>query len=221
MKKQYLVIIACLFLVACGSDTPPPTEAPAAIPTEVPPTVEVPTTEPVAEESDSEATEPETPKFSGYYRLQTEFLEPENKCLEGNVVADDSFLGGAAFMDDCGPYSGQAWKLVPSEEEAGYYYLQTEFLEADNKCMESNAVEEGAFLDGAAHMADCEYVSGQLWQLIDFGDGYYALQSYYLQDQNKCLEGNMVAEDAYLGGAAFMDDCGDYSGQAWKLTPLD
>ena len=219
MKKQSLVIIASLFLVACGANTPPATEAP----TEVPPAAEAPATEIAPEESEVEATEPEAeaPQFSGYYSLQTEYLEAENKCLEGNVVADDAFLGGGAFMDDCGPYTGQAWKLVSSEEEAGYYYLQTEFLEADNKCLESNFVEDGAFLDGAAYMADCEHVSGQLWQLIDFGDGYYALQSYYLQDQNKCLEGNRVADDAYLGGAAFMANCGEYTGQAWKLTPLD
>ncbi|MCB0075319.1 MAG: hypothetical protein KDE20_27875, partial [Caldilineaceae bacterium] len=37
----------------------------------------------------------------GYYRLQTQWLQDENKCLEGNRLDPERFLGGAAYMDDC------------------------------------------------------------------------------------------------------------------------
>jgi hypothetical protein len=49
--------------------------------------------------------------FNGYYKLQTKFLGNKT-CLEGNRLAEDSTLGGAAFMDDCKSASGQSWKLV-------------------------------------------------------------------------------------------------------------
>jgi len=54
---------------------------------------------------------PASADFNGYYKLQTKFLG-NKKCLEGNRLAEDSTLGGAAFMDDCNNASGQIWKLV-------------------------------------------------------------------------------------------------------------
>jgi hypothetical protein len=47
-----------------------------------------------------------------YFKLQTQFLESKNKCLEGNQVAPGATLGGAAFMDTCQNVSGQMWKMV-------------------------------------------------------------------------------------------------------------
>ena len=179
--------------------------------------------ESITDESEGDAAESirEQPELSGYYKLQTNNPANENQCLAGNFVADDSVLGGSTFMDDCADVSGQDWTFSPSEEVEGYFYLQTAFAEENDQCLESNLVAEGAFLDGAAYMADCEYVSGQLWQLLDVGDGYYQLQSNYVEDQNLCLEGNVVADDSDLGGAAFMADCGAFAGQYWQLVSVD
>lgn len=55
----------------------------------------------------------------GYYRLQTQWLEGENKCFEGGMPDPARFLGGAAYMDDCQDLSGQLWKFVPNGD--GYY----------------------------------------------------------------------------------------------------
>ncbi len=152
-----------------------------------------------------------------YYRLQTMFLENENKCLEGNSLADWATLGGAAFMDDCQDVSGQLWKFVPAEN--GYYRLQTMFLENEGKCLEGNRLAEDSTLGGAAFMDDCQSVSGQLWRLVESeAAGYYRLQTKFLENENKCLEGNRLADWATLGGAAFMDDCQDVSGQLWKVV---
>ena len=53
------------------------------------------------------------PAGNGYFRLKTQFLEKENKCLEGNRFAPTSTLKGAAFMDNCQNVSGQLWKFKP------------------------------------------------------------------------------------------------------------
>jgi hypothetical protein len=55
------------------------------------------------------------PARPGYFQLQTAFLESKNKCLEGNQVAQNSLLGGAAFMNTCSVSAGigQMWKMVP------------------------------------------------------------------------------------------------------------
>ena len=44
---------------------------------------------------------------NGWYRLQTMFLEKENRCLEGNKIDPESTLGGATFQDTCQNVSGQ------------------------------------------------------------------------------------------------------------------
>lgn len=48
-----------------------------------------------------------------YFTLQTLDAESRSECLEGNVLAETSTLGGAAFMDSCSNVTGQRWKLVP------------------------------------------------------------------------------------------------------------
>lgn len=153
---------------------------------------------------------------SGYYRLQTMFLAGESKCLEGNSVSDKSLLGGAAFQDDCQDVIGQYWKLVP--EANGYYRLQTMFLEGQNKCLEGNQLAASAMLNGAAFMADCARVTGQLWKFVDAGNGYYRMQTMFLEGDNKCLEGNRLSPDAVLAGGAFMDNCQNVTGQFWQLV---
>ncbi len=153
----------------------------------------------------------------GWYKLQTMFLEPQNKCLEGNKFASNSTLGGAAFMDTCQRVSGQLWKFEPAQN--GYYRMKTMFQEPEGKCFEGNKFASGSTLGGAAFMDNCQNVSGQFWKLVPAGNGYYRLQTMFLEPENKCLEGNRVAPGSTLGGAAFMDTCQDVSGQFWKLVP--
>ena len=43
------------------------------------------------------------------FQLQTQLLEAENQCLDGNQVIETALLGGAAFMDDCDQVAGQIW----------------------------------------------------------------------------------------------------------------
>jgi outer membrane protein OmpA-like peptidoglycan-associated protein len=153
----------------------------------------------------------------GYFKLQTMFLEPENKCLEGNRFAPDAVLQGGAFMDDCQNVSGQSWTAVP--EGNGYFRLKTEFQGA-LKCLEGNGVGPNAVLKGAAFMDDCQNVSGQLWTAVPDSNGYFRLKTQ-LHGDSKCLEGNRFAPDAMLQGAAFMDTCQNVSGQLWKVAGGD
>lgn len=155
---------------------------------------------------------------SVYYRLETD-VGGTAGCLEGNRRADDSVLKGAAFVDDCQDVTGQLWKLVP-REQAGYYHLQTLFLEDQNKCFEGNAMSPDSELGGASYLGDCGEATGQDWKLMDAGDGAYRLQTAFLEAENKCLEGNRLEATALLGGAAHMSDCRAVPGQLWKLVPV-
>ncbi|MEM7727105.1 MAG: CVNH domain-containing protein [Cyanobacteria bacterium P01_A01_bin.45] len=161
------------------------------------------------------ASQPEANRF---YTLTTRFLEKENKCLEGNKLARGSTLNGAAFMDNCQNVTGQHWKFVPAGND--YFRLQTKFLEKDNKCLEGNKLARGSTLNGAAFMDNCQNVTGQLWKLVPAGNGYFRLQTKFLEKENKCLEGNKVARGSTLNGAAFMDNCQNVTGQLWKFKPV-
>ncbi len=68
-------------------------------------------------------------------------------------------------MATCQNAVGQMWKMVPVRP--GYFKLQTAFLESKNKCLEGNNPEaEGATLGGAAFMATCQNVDGQMWKMV-------------------------------------------------------
>ena len=151
----------------------------------------------------------------GYFKLTTMLLEDESQCLEGNQFAPESVLGGAAFMDDCQNVSGQLWKMIPAEN--GYFKLTTMFLEDRGKCLEGNRFAPESVLSGAAFMDNCQNVTGQLWKMIPAENGYFRLTTLYLEGQNKCLEGNRLASESVLGGAAFMDDCQNVTGQLWTI----
>lgn len=156
---------------------------------------------------------------TGYYRLQTVFSETEGRCLEGNEPLPGAIVQGAAFMDNCQNVTGQLWKLVPGDTP-GYYKLQTKYLEAANRCLEGNQFTEDALFNGAAFMDECQPVTGQQWKFVAAGDSTYRLQTEFQEEANKCLEGNRPADLAVLGGAAFMDDCQEVTGQVWKLMPV-
>jgi hypothetical protein len=154
--------------------------------------------------------------FPGTYRLQTMFQAPENKCFEGNRFNPSSTLGGAAFMDNCQNVTGQLWVVIPAGQ--GMYRLSTLFQMPEGKCLEGNRFNPNSTLQGAAFMDNCQNVSGQLWRIVPNGDGWFRLKTLF-QGDNKCLEGNRYDPSSTLGGAAFMDNCQNVSGQLWKFVP--
>ena len=191
---------------------PPPEAAPQEPPApEAPPPPEAAPQEPPA----PEARAPGVPAPEGYLKLQTKFLESQNKCLEGNQVAKGAMLGGAAFMAPCSNANGQTWKMVPVEP--GSFKLQTAFLESKNKCLQGS---EDEVFGAAAFMATCDDGWGQMWKMVPTKPGYFRLQTKFFESDNMCLEGNQVAQGAMLGGAAFMAPCSNAVGQAWKMVPV-
>lgn len=50
--------------------------------------------------------------------------------------------------------------------------------------------------------------------------GYHRMQTRFLEGEGKCLEANQFDSSSTLGGAAFMDDCGDHSGQLRSIVPV-
>lgn len=108
---------------------------------------------------------------------------------------------------------------APEQAASGFdgnYTLQTMFLESRNLCLEGNDPDSES-VGGAAFMADCSSpATGQIWKLVPAGDGYYTLQTLFLEERNMCLEGAGGPD----GGPAFMHDCSQpATGQLWKLVP--
>lgn len=99
-----------------------------------------------------------------------------------------------------------------------FYKLKTKF-QGPNRCLEGNRHVHTATLKGAAFMDRCQSVSGQKWQFVPQANGYYRMKTQF-QGPRKCLEGNKRAASSTLGGAAFMDNCQNVSGQLWKIKPF-
>ncbi len=152
---------------------------------------------------------------SGYYKLKTVF-RGENECLEGNRIDGNSTLAGAAFQDTCQDVDGQAWSFTKRPD--GYYTLRTKFL-GEDKCLEGNQVA-GKVLGGAAFLDTCQEVTGQQWKLVKAGDNLFRLQTKFREKEGECLEGNRLAPESVLKGAAFMDKCQNVTGQLWYVTAI-
>lgn len=158
---------------------------------------------------------------NGYFRMQTMFQIPNDRCLESNKVVPGAARKGATFLDRCQDVSGQLWKAVPIGR--GWFRLQSMFLERENFCLEgSKPFAPGDPLKGAARMDPCGNFTGQNWRFLRKNDGFFQLTNEALEDENHCLEGSAPdAANDPLAGAARMDPCGNFSGQLWKLTPAD
>ena len=158
--------------------------------------------------------------FPQDYYVRLKFMADDTKCLEGNRLSPESVLKGAAFMNDCDRQTGQFWKARPVPGNEGYFWLQTAFLESRDKCLEGNRLSPESVLKGAAFMNDCDRQTGQFWKLEPAGNGFFRLKTLF-RGEGKCLEGNGLSERSVLGGASFMDDCKNVSGQLWRLEPVD
>lgn len=97
----------------------------------------------------------------------------------------------------------------------GYYYLRTQFT-GDDLSLECNGAESD-FMNGAAFMSSDKGKSGQMWKLVPDPQnrGWYRLQTA-LHGNKKCLECN-GKDSSVKGGASFMDNCQNVSGQLWRL----
>ena len=159
-----------------------------------------------------------SPFPDGHY-VKLKIKGKDNWCLEGNRLSSESVLKGAAFMNDCDRQTGQYWKAKPVPGKSGYYWLQTKFLESKNKCLEGNRLSPQSVLKGAAFMNDCDRQTGQFWKFVPDGNGYFRMKTDF-QGDNKCLEGNGLHPKAFMGGASFMDDCKNVTGQKWRVEVI-
>ncbi len=97
----------------------------------------------------------------------------------------------------------------------GYYFLRTHFT-GDDLSLESNGASS-KMMNGASFMSSNNGATGTMWQFVpdENHKGWYRLKSKD-QGNNKCLESN--GKDSNVkGGASFMDDCKNVSGQLWRL----
>lgn len=97
----------------------------------------------------------------------------------------------------------------------GWYFLRTQFT-GDDLSLESNGAAS-TYMNGGAFMSSQKGASGTMWQFVPdaANPGWYRLKSND-QGANKCLEANGKDSPVH-GGAAFMDDCKNVSGQLWRL----
>lgn len=97
----------------------------------------------------------------------------------------------------------------------GSYYLRTAFT-GDELSLEGNDANSKT-MNGAAFMSSQKGATGTMWQLVPDGEqkGWYRLKTK-ANGSNKCLESNSK-ESSVKGGASFMDDCKNVSGQLWRL----
>ncbi len=102
-----------------------------------------------------------------------------------------------------------------SPNYGGYYNLRTAFT-GDELSLECNGAES-PFMNGAAFMSSAKGTSGQMWRLVadSQNKGWYRLQTA-LHGDKKCLECN-GKDSPFKGGASFMDNCQNVSGQLWRL----
>ena len=96
-----------------------------------------------------------------------------------------------------------------------YYHLKTKFL-GDAYCLEVGTIDPHAPLQGAAHMAPCSSSDKQMWTFEPSGKRGWALLHTLALGATKCLVGKRFGGGP-LGGAAFMDDCGNVAAMHWTI----
>lgn len=97
--------------------------------------------------------------------------------------------------------------------DGGTYRLKTQFRD-ENECLEGNKVG-GSVRKGNSFMDQCQFVTGQMWKVVDAGNGYYRLQTLFL-GKDYSLEGNQAASPD-MAGAVFMNKTQNVTGQLWKI----
>ena len=100
--------------------------------------------------------------------------------------------------------------------DQGYFYLRT-VRHGDKLSLESNGALS-PFKDGSAFMSAQKRASGTMWQFVpvEGHDGWYHMKTRGA-GTGKCLEANNPVTGSAKGGSSFMDNCGNVTGQLWKL----
>ncbi|MBF0313120.1 MAG: hypothetical protein HQK52_06865 [Oligoflexia bacterium] len=154
-----------------------------------------------------------------YYRLINFTMEKEDKCLEGNQLVPGAYLYGASFMERCQIVSGQAWYFLPMGN--GLYKITNSFLGPQNKCLEGNANNPLSSAQGAAFMAQCQNVTGQLWKIRpQGGHGYFQLTTEFAESSQLCLEVAFLDSPPLAGGPARMTPCQNLAKHLWRLKEI-
>lgn len=108
---------------------------------------------------------------------------------------------------------GIAGSAIAQEVPRGGFGFVVTWLEDAGKCLDGNP-------GGAAFQNDCAGLPSQQWEALPAADGSY-FQLRTAADPTLCLEGGRgIVEADYLGGAAHLAPCGDFTGQRWVATPL-
>lgn len=103
-----------------------------------------------------------------------------------------------------------------SDNDNAFFYLRTQ-QHGDALSLESNDASSQT-MDGAAFMSSQKGATGSMWQFVpaEGNEGWYHLKSIN-GGNDKCLEANSPVDGSAKGGASFMDNCQNVSGQLWKL----
>jgi len=154
--------------------------------------------------------------YNGYAAMWVgQAVDPASSNGQGAVAAGrEASVPRAQLRPSANLVPGGSASFQPGDR---YYKLQTRFLEGQNHCLDGNKPERGAFLGGAAFQDTCADVSGQLWKFVPADNGYFKLQTQYLEDQDMCLEGGSGAAKR---SPAIQTTCDDVTGQLWKVIPI-
>jgi Ricin-type beta-trefoil lectin domain len=157
----------------------------------------------VVKEARKSAQNPTQTQSGSYDTLSTLFTG-KDKCLD--IVNDGA--NNQLAMADCGNFSGQRWKIVPSKSNPGTYRLSTLFTGKD-KCLD--VVNDGT--NNQLTMANCGKFTGQYWKILSskrHPDTYRLTNLFTGKD--KCLD---IVNDG-TNNRITMANCGDFSGQYWR-----
>ena len=100
---------------------------------------------------------------NGYYQLQSQSAAglATPLCLESNEWIAGNTYDGASFMAACGNFSGEMWKILPSDSgDPHLFKLTSSFVEAKSQCLESNRSDRNV-VSYNSYMDSCQNVTGQ------------------------------------------------------------
>ena len=93
-----------------------------------------------------------------------------------------------------------------------YYYQFTTAFKGPGMCLD--VINRGA-RNNTTHLVKCTNHSGQYWQLVSAGQGFFRLTTLF--------RGAQMCLDVYNGGArnnqVHLAQCANYSGQLWHAQP--
>jgi M6 family metalloprotease-like protein len=149
------------------------------------------------------------PDPNRWYRLSSELLGDRYSLESGE-------LDTAVRMVPTDNVPRQSWRFVPCGD--GYYWMVPRY------CGEACALESGEPRTRSL-VARRHNVPGQLWKVLPQGRGYNRLNSLFMEDRPDEAGGpddeEYALESNEAGRESLMTPWGPFSGQMWKLTPLD